>query len=228
MRLGLLAFPVVSGWLAWGNGRSALLGWNPQNSTNASAFHTPGDVPSKVLPHGVPLKDGQTYTPKPSPQEPSEPLRWSWWEAPSPSPPLEPPVAEELAWGWWSISLLVEWAAGRIFSTRLQDGKASTSGGWATYLVDRTGLWCFGNYWPLVAWASLAMFGVGLLAGLAWSVKILRQYLCCCCGRRADPAGHGPGRPPQVHAAPSVEVAQGYLDPEFAGPFFKERFEVVV
>ena len=69
--------------------------------------------------------------------------------APSPS------VDGELSWGWWSVSLLVEWAVGRVFSTRYTPGSASTRGGWAGYLVDRSGLWMFGNFWPLVAWSFL-------------------------------------------------------------------------
>ena len=53
-------------------------------------------------------------------------------------------------------------------------------------------------------------------------VRVLRHYLCCCCGRRAGPAephaGPAPAVPAAAAALPSVEVHRGYLDPEFAGP----------
>ena len=143
------------------------------------------DAPSKSYPSGIPPDLGGSPEAGPAPQKSSSHSTtgssWSWWKsAPPPSPPNG--VADgELDWGWWSISLLVEWATGRVFSTRLQDGKASTGGGWATYLVDRTGLWCFGNYWPVVVWSFLSFLGVGTLIGLAWAVRVLRHYLCCCC-----------------------------------------------
>ena len=153
LRLGLLVFPVVSGWFAWGNGRTALLGWSAQNSTNYSNPPLPGDAPSKSYPSKIPPDFGGSPEAEPAPQKSSSHSTtgssWSWWKS---APPLSSPsgvVDGELDWGWWSISLLVGWATGRVFSTRLQDGKASTGGGWATYLVYRTGLWCFGNYWPL-------------------------------------------------------------------------------
>ena len=57
---------------------------------------------------------------------------------------------EEMRWGWWSVSLLVECAVGRVFSKRFHVGSAATGGGWASYLPDRSGLWMFGDCWPLV------------------------------------------------------------------------------
>ena len=79
--------------------------------------------------------------------------------------------------------------------------------------------------WKLLARCGLSFLsflGVGTLIGLAWAVRVLRHYLCCCCGRRAGPAEPqaGPAAPVPAAAAalPSVEVHRGYLDPEFAGP----------
>ena len=50
LRLGLLVFPVVSGWFAWGNGRAALLGWNAHNSTNFSNHPLPRGRSVQVIP----------------------------------------------------------------------------------------------------------------------------------------------------------------------------------
>ena len=200
--------------VAWAMGQTALLGWNAYNSSNISTHPLPGHIPSKTYPAGVPPELGDSQEAGPAQQKPSSQSTtgssWSWRK--SRPPPSQPSggVDGELDWDWWSISLLVEWATGRVFSTRLQDGKASTGGGWAIYLADRTGLWCFGNYWPIVAWSVLALLEVGVLVGLAWAVRILRQFLCYCCDRRAGPpephVGPSPPVPAAAAALPSAEV----------------------
>ena len=143
-----------------------------------------------------------------------------------PSPPSPPPVSGspngasppsadgDLSWGWWSVSLLVEWAVGRVFSTRSHPGSASTRGGWAGYVIDRSGLWMFGNFWP----------AVGALVGLAWALRTLRQVCCCCCRRGEHPPVEGgapPGAVPAPRVAadlPSLAVAKGFVSLELTGP----------
>ena len=85
--------------------------------------------------------------------------------SPTPSPPVadptgvppgapSPSVDGELSWGWWSVSLLVEWAIGRVFSTRDTPGSAATRGGWAGYLVDRSVCGCLATSGPWSLGAS--------------------------------------------------------------------------
>ena len=154
--------------------------------------------------------------------------------SPAPSPPSTesagvppgapaPPVDGELSWGWWSVSLLVEWAVGRVFSTRDMPGSASTRGGWAGYLIDRSGLWMFGNFWPVVAWSFLIASVLGALVGLAWSLRTLRQVCCCCCrrpttGEVGANEAPGPATPRVALTLPSVPVTKGFVKLELAGP----------
>ena len=141
------------------------------------------------------------------------------WGFPPGAP--SPPVDGELSWGWWSVSLLVDWAVGRVFSTRDTPGSASTRGGWAGYLVDRSGLWMFGNFWPVVAWSFLIALTLGALVGLAWSLRTLRQICCCCCRRPVqEGAGQeqGPATPRIAFNLPSVPVTKGFVKLELAGP----------
>ena len=93
----------------------------------------------------------------------------------------------------------MEWAVGRVFSTRTHPGSASTRGGWAGYVIDRSGLWMFGNFWPAIAWSVLSVS----LVGLAWALRTLRQVCCCCCRRTKSPSPEV-GGPPRVAAAPRV------------------------
>ena len=153
-----------------------------------------------------------------------------------PSPPSPPPVSGkpngasppsaegDLSWGWWSVSLLVEWAVGRVFSTRSHPGSASTRGGWAGYVIDRSGLWMFGNFWPAIAWSVLSVLAVGALVGLAWALRTLRQVCCCCCRRGEHSPVEGgapPGAVPAPRVAadlPSLAVAKGFVSLELTGP----------
>ena len=108
-----------------------------------------------------------------------------------------------------------------MFSTRPQAGRAATGGGWASYLIDKSGLWMFGDFWPLVARGTLAL---AALVGLAWSLRTLRQVLCCCCLRRAGGSNEGVGAPPGANAPrvavdlPSLEVVKGFVALELTGP----------
>ena len=143
-----------------------------------------------------------------------------------PSPPSPPPVSGKPngSWGWWSVSLLVEWAVGRVFSTRSHPGSASTRGGWAGYVIDRSGLWMFGNFWPAIAWSVLSVLAVGALVGLAWALRTLRQVCCCCCRRGEHSPVEGgvpPGAVPAPRVAadlPSLAVAKGFVSLELTGP----------
>ena len=61
----------------------------------------------------------------------------------------------------------------KAFPTHQAKGWPSSEGGWLLYSVDRMGVMCFGAAWPFVANVTLLLFGVGVLALVAYSLKIL-------------------------------------------------------
>ena len=199
-----------------------MVGWRPtdfdpprrSNSTRNDAGKSWQGVPPLSF-----FSFGKSSTGVP-PSPPPPPIGF----AGSPNGSASSATEGDLSWGWWSVSLLVEWAVGRVFSTRTHPGSASTRGGWAGYVIDRSGLWMFGNFWPAVAWSILSALAVGSLVGLAWALRTLRQVCCCCC-RRAESPPQEVGGPPGVAAAPriaadlpSLAVAKGFVSLELTGP----------
>ena len=104
-------------------------------------------------------------------------------------------------WGEWKFKVLFGWTKIAVFSTPEIRGSLGTDGGWALYFVDKVGVLCFGQYWPLAGWTTL------------------ERWICCggaCCHRctRAPPQVLDPA----VQRLPVTPAPSSYSTVQLVGP----------
>ena len=104
-----------------------------------------------------------------------------------------------------------------LFSTPDLIGASGEDGGWLLYLLDRTGLMLCGRYWPTVASSFVGLCLLLCLIALAWSCRVLKSTLCCCCGRYhpVDGASSGVPSPPALAQLPRVPTSAGFISLQF-------------
>ena len=122
-------------------------------------------------------------------------------------------------WSEWNFKVLFGWTNYAVFSTPDRKGSLGTDGGWALYFVDKFGVLCFGQYWPVAGWTALAASLTLLVTALAWSFRTCERCLCCgggCCRRGRPP--HGGALDPALRHLPETPVPPAYSSVTFVGP----------
>ena len=98
----------------------------------------------------------------------------SYSGVPPPSGASKEPTASQTTpvwWSEWNFKVLFGWTNYAVFSTPERKGSLGTDGGWALYFVDKLGVLCFGQYWPVAGWTALAALLTLLVTALARSFR---------------------------------------------------------
>ena len=113
--------------------------------------------------------------PPPAPVEPPPPIgRFEWWKAGAWGIAGWAAETANFAAGGWGMNFT---AGGQWFSTGDQEGALRQDGGWVLYLVDQTGLWSFGDWWPAVGWVVLTAIVVLLVSLISYGVRTALQLV---------------------------------------------------
>ena len=86
-------------------------------------------------------------------------------------------------------------------------------------LVDKIGVLCFGQYWPIAGWTALVILVTLLVTALAWSFRTCERCLSCggsCCRRSHRPAGGA--LDPALRHLPETPVPPAYSSVALVGP----------
>ena len=86
-------------------------------------------------------------------------------------------------------------------------------------LVDKIGVLCFGQYWPIAGWTALVILVTLLVTALAWSFRTCERCLSCggsCCRRSHRPAGGA--LDPALRRLPETPVPPAYSSVALVGP----------